>query len=145
MIRQMTADTLPCAARLACALWSNHTAADMEAELTALLHDEGAAIYLASDGSMPIGYAQCQLRCDYVEGTSTSPVSYLEGIYVAESYRRQGVARSLLSTCRSWAKTQGCTEFASDCELTNTESLAFHLRLGFTEANRIICFTQTIE
>lgn len=38
----------------------------------------------------------------------------------------------------------GCREFASDCELTNEESLRFHLGTGFTEANRIICFTKPL-
>jgi aminoglycoside 6'-N-acetyltransferase I len=68
----------------------------------------------------------------------------LEGIFVAEDYRRQGIARALLRACENWSKEQGCTEFASDCELTNTESLLFHLKLGFLEANRIICFTKEL-
>ena len=31
-----------------------------------------------------------------------------------------------------------------DCELTNDRSLAFHLSVGFEEANRIICFTKQL-
>lgn len=42
-------------------------------------------------------------------------------------------------------RKQGCTEFASDCELDNEASLAFHLKMGFAEANRIICFTKRIS
>ena len=42
------------------------------------------------------------------------------------------------------AKEKGCTEFASDCELDNAESLRFHLALGFMEANRIICFRKEL-
>ena len=42
------------------------------------------------------------------------------------------------------AKEKGCREFASDCELTNTQSLSFHLACGFEEANRIICFTKKL-
>ena len=34
--------------------------------------------------------------------------------------------------------------FASDCELDNAGSLQFHIAMGFTEANRIICFTKRI-
>jgi aminoglycoside 6'-N-acetyltransferase I len=86
----------------------------------------------------------CQLRHDYVEGTKTSPVGYLEGIYVREEYRRSGVAKELLECCEQWAKEKGCTEFASDCELTNEKSIAFHSAAGFSEANRIVCFTKTI-
>lgn len=36
-----------------------------------------------------IGFAQCQLRCDYVEGTKTTPVGYLEGIFIKDGYRRK--------------------------------------------------------
>ena len=93
---------------------------------------------------MPVGFAQCQLRHDYVEGTESSPVGYLEGIYVAEEYRKHGIARELLSVCETWAKGKGCAEFASDCELENTQSLQFHLNVGFEEANRIICFTKKL-
>lgn len=38
---------------------------------------------------IPIGFAQCQLRCDYVEGTKTTPVGYLEGIFIKDGYRRK--------------------------------------------------------
>ena len=91
-----------------------------------------------------MGFAQCQLRQDYVEGTESSPVGYLEGVFVEESHRNSGYARSLLAACEQWAREQGCSEFASDCELTNTQSLAFHLHCGFREANRIICFTKKL-
>ena len=92
-----------------------------------------------------MGFAQCQLRHDYVEGTESSPVGYLEGIYAAPDCRRQGIAGALLAACERWAVKMGCTEFASDCELDNLESLAFHKSAGFTEANRIICFTKKLE
>ncbi|MGL4798787.1 MAG: aminoglycoside 6'-N-acetyltransferase, partial [Cellulosilyticaceae bacterium] len=88
--------------------------------------------------------AQCQLRYDYVEGTESSPVGYLEGIYVDEKHRMQGMARQLLKYCEKWAREQGCAEFASDCELDNTESLRFHLKVGFIEANRMICFNKRL-
>ena len=32
----------------------------------------------------------------------------------------------------------------SDCEIGNQESLKFHLKTGFTEANRIICFVKEL-
>ena len=49
-------------------------------------------------------------------------------------------ASQLMRSCEDWARAAGCMEFASDCEIENAESLEFHLKLGFTEANRIICF-----
>ena len=93
---------------------------------------------------MPVGFAQCQLRNDYVEGTKTSPVEYLEGIFVKEQCRHKGYAKELLVECEAWAKENGCSEFASDCEIHNVDSFHFHQAMNFIEANRIICFTKAL-
>ena len=71
-------------------------------------------------------------------------MGYLEGIYVREAARRQGIARRLLSACESWAKAKGCAEFASDCELDNTDSQRFHQAVGFDEANRIVAYVKKL-
>ena len=142
MIRKAAPEDSSDIARLARLLWPDHSLSELEAEFTQLLTQRSAAVFLFLDEGIPVGFAQCQLRCDYVEGTDTSPVGYLEG--VREDHRRTGVAGKLLAACEDWARAMGCREFASDCELHNTESLAFHLRLGFTEANRIICFTKKL-
>ena len=144
MIRKATQTDALTAAKLAVRMWDSHTAEDLAEEFCSLLTDKNAAVFLYYDNDTAAGFAQCQLRHDYVEGTETSPVGYLEGIYVAESHRGRGIARRLLNACESWAKERGCREFASDCELYNAESLAFHLHCGFAEANRIICFTKKL-
>ena len=131
-------------AKLAVLLWPEHQAEALEQEIALLIAENKAAFFLAREGELPIGFAQCALRHDYVEGTSTSPVGYLEGLYVLEEHRRGGVAAGLLSACENWARQQGCREFASDCELHNEQSLRFHLGTGFEEANRIICFTKKL-
>ena len=143
LIRAAAADAENVAA-LACELWPEHTPEAMAEEYRQLLAKDDAAVFLYRKQGPATGFAQCQLRRDYVEGTETSPVGYLEGIYVREDDRRQGIARKLLSAYEEWAKEKGCTEFASDCELTNTESQAFHLAVGFREANRIVAFVREI-
>lgn len=130
-------------ARLSVLLWPSHEEAEMEQEFGEFLKREDTALFLAEESSA-VGFAQCQLRHDYVEGTDSSPVGYLEGIFVEEPYRSRGCARALLNACQDWARSKGCVEFASDCELTNNGSLAFHLSVGFEEANRIICFTKKL-
>ena len=132
------------AAALACELWPEHSAEEMTEEIASLLAREDAAVFVYREQGETVGFAQCQLRRDYVEGTETSPVGYLEGIYVREGARRQGVARKLLSACESWAKAQGCKEFASDCELDNTDSQRFHRAVGFEEANRIVAYVKKL-
>ncbi len=144
MIRKAEIKDLPILAELACRLWPDHTVEEMHTEFAEIIAKPDAAFFLADKNETPIGLAQCQLRYDYVEGTDSSPVGYLEGIYVADGCRKQGIARELLFACESWAKAKGCSEFASDCELDNVQSLQFHLNVGFKEANRIICFTKKI-
>lgn len=140
-IRMANREDLAALAALAVQMWDAHTPAELEAEFSEIMED-GGAFFLTQDAGNAVGFAQCQLRHDYVEGTSGSPVGYLEGIFVAEDYRRQGTAKMLLAACEAWAAQQGCREFASNCELHNRESLEFHLRMGFEEANRIICFVK---
>ena len=125
-------------------MWPAHSPDELREEFEALAEDGDAVCFLKYAGDRPVGFAQCQLRHDYVEGTGSSPVGYLEGIFVLEAYRRCGYAKELLLRCEAWAREQGCSEFASDCELENSDSLRFHLSLGFEEANRIICFRKTL-
>lgn len=131
-------------ARLAIQMWEEHEVEELAGEFEALVQSEDATCFLKYEGEVAVGFAQCQLRHDYVEGTETSPVGYLEGILVEEAFRHKGYAKELLVACEKWAKSKGCTEFASDCELENEESLRFHMAMQFEEANRVICFRKSI-
>lgn len=126
-------------------LWPEHSEESLQDILHAYAGSAESAVFrrYPAEG-VPLGVALCCLRHDYVEGCETSPAGYLEGIYVEEHSRRSGIARALVSECEAWARSMGCSEFASDCELTNTDSLRFHLGIGFEEANRIICFRKTL-
>lgn len=132
-------------AQLAIQMWEDATIEELTDGFVDVINSPEGVVYLGEVNGQKIGFAQCQLRHDYVEGTETSPVGYLEGIFIAEEYRKQGYAKQLLAACENWAREQGCSEFASDCELDNTESLKFHLGLGFEEANRVICFTKKLS
>lgn len=131
--------------KLAMLLWPDNDEAELKLEFENILEDEKATVLLAVEEDLPIGFAHCQIRSDYVEGTSSSPVGYLEGIYVVESYRHKGVARKLLKGCEDWVRSKGLVELASDCELTNKTSIAFHEKLGFKESNRVVCFVKDID
>lgn len=144
ILRAHSAAQFAHAGALAAALWPHHTAQEMTDDLAGR---EGAqnAVLVAYAGERPIGFAHVGLRHDYVEGADTSPVGYLEGIYVEAAYRMRGVARRLVDAGCAWAKACGCTEFASDCEIENVHSARMHRALGFEEAGRIVCFLKKIE
>lgn len=145
MVRKATLSDLHTAAALALELWPDHDDFDeLIEDFKATITAPDSAIFLDDCDHSDVGLAICQLRRDYVEGTESSPVGYLEGIYVRPDYRRQGRACELVRACEAWAKETGCTEFASDCPLDNEISLQFHLKAGFIVANRIICFTKQL-
>lgn len=131
-------------AKMATKIWENQNEDELEEEFKAILQSDEETCFIAFVKDMPVGFANVSLRFDYVEGTESSPVGYLEGIFVEENYRKQNSAKNLVKSCEDWAKKIGCTEFASDCLLDNTKSLKFHLAVGFIEANRIICFKKDL-
>lgn len=144
VIRKAEARDLAAVLELAALLWPGHSGEELAEEFGELISDPKAAVFLAFQAGQAVGFAQCQLRQDYVEGTDSSPVGYLEGIYVREVHRGRGLARELVRHCEDFARAQGCRQFASDCTLSNTQSLRFHLATGFREAGRIICFVKEL-
>jgi len=71
-------------------------------------------------------------------------VGYLEGWYVAEHARRQGIGAGLVAAAEDWARSRGCTEMASDTELANRVGEAAHLRLGYEVAARVTAFRKRL-
>jgi len=129
-------------AALCVALWPDNTPEDMLEERA---NDELPNEYLYYEKNEAVAFISLSLRNDYVEGTESSPVGYLEGIYVKPQYRGCGVALKLVEFAKEWSLKHGCSELASDCELENEDSRLFHGKVGFTEANRIICFTMNLK
>lgn len=144
MIKRADIEDADVLAALAVRMWPDNNLNTLIELFRRLTQNDDSVCFIQYDENKPVGFSQCQLRYDYVEGTHSSPVGYLEGIFVLEEYRRKGYAAKLLLECEKWAKEKGCTEFAGDCELDNADSLSFHMAMGFEEANRIICFKKKL-
>jgi aminoglycoside 6'-N-acetyltransferase I len=91
-----------------------------------------------------LGFAEASIRTDYVNGTHSSPVAFLEGLYVRPDSRGQGIARQLVAGVQQWAEEMGCSELASDALLENQASHAMHEALGFTETERVVYFLKPL-
>ena len=129
------------------ALWPRGGLAAHAADIAALLAAPGDTINLIArlpDGRA-VGLAEASLRHDYVNGCKTSPVAFLEGIYVDPAHRRSAIARQLVAAVEVWARAQGCTEFASDAALDNLGSHQMHGALGFSETQRVVFFRKALE
>ena len=92
----------------------------------------------------PVGFVEATVRNDYVNGCATSPVVFLEGIYVEPEARRQGIARTLIGAVEEWGRKMDCREFASDALLENSDSHSMHRALGFEETERVVYFRKDL-
>ena len=95
------------------------------------------------DGGRAIGFAEISIR-PFAEGSYEGPVAYLEGWFVEEAHRRQGVGAALVAAVEDWARAQGLRELCSDAEIDNATSAAAHRSLGFTEVARLVCFRKEL-
>jgi aminoglycoside 6'-N-acetyltransferase I len=113
-------------AKLACKLWQDSDYDELKTDFEKIATGKNEVVFTAYLEDKMIAFAHCNIRKEYVEGTNSSPVAYLEAIYVEEDYRRAGVATYLINCCENWAREKGCTEVASDCDINNTLSRAMH-------------------
>jgi aminoglycoside 6'-N-acetyltransferase I len=144
-VEQTTAATVGEWAELRAELWPHASPPDLEREAQALLVKKPAAVaFLLRADAATVGFAEATVRVDYVNGCSTSPVAFLEGIYVRPEWRRRGAARHLCRAVETWAGEQGCRELASDTEVDNQTSQAMHEALGFAESERVVCYHKRI-
>jgi aminoglycoside 6'-N-acetyltransferase I len=127
--------------RMRTALWPGQTIEDMAAWLAR----PDADVLVADAGSGRLaGFAEVGTR-SYADGCESSPVAYLEGWWVDETFRRQGVGGALIAAAEAWASAGGYRELASDTEVHNVISQMAHARLGFTEVERAVLYRKTLR
>jgi aminoglycoside 6'-N-acetyltransferase I len=146
-IRSATKEDTASWVRMRDALWPEHASASHATEVAryfaGLLSMPLEALIAVDDEGRAIGFAELSIRA-YAEDCETDRVGYLEGWYVEPEFRRRGVGRALVDAAERWARLQGCTEFASDAELANSESASAHAALGFEETVQIRCFRKAL-
>ena len=137
-------------ARLRAALWPESSAEKHAKELLGILDGKGFGtmplteiVAEESTGAL-VGFLEVGLR-SHADGCDVSrAVGYVEGWYVAESYRKQGIGRKLMAAAEDWTRQQGCAEMASDALLGNDLSELAHEALGFAVVDRCIRFRKTL-
>ncbi len=132
--------------RLRCQLWPDGTVEEHRADIAAFLDGkarEPAAVLVAEIDGRLIGFAELSIRA-CAEGCTTDRVAFLEGWYEAPPERRKGIGRALVLAAESWGRDQGCREFASDSQMSNTGSIGAPTALGFENAGVVVCFRKAL-
>lgn len=128
-------------------LWPNTSLEEHHREIAQQLRDQRrfVALLACNDAGLTVGFAEIAMRVDPVNGCLTSPVAFVEGIYVEPGQRRRGAARALLAAAEQWATARGCREIASDVLLEDIVSRNFHQAAGFMSTERVIFFRKELK
>lgn len=130
---------------MALALWPDEKSDGLRIVLNDLISSPNHKNIIAmSDNEQPIGFANFSIKNDYIEGSETNRVGFVEGVYIKPEFRGQGIGKQLLQLGERWASSRGCTEMGSDAYITNMESRLFHKKSGFSVAGEIVCFIKKI-
>jgi aminoglycoside 6'-N-acetyltransferase I len=127
-------------------LWPGETgthAADVAKFFDQPSTDLETLVAVTPEGNL-VGFLELGTR-SHAEGSSSSPVPYVEGWYVEPDARGLGIGRRLLDAAEQWARDRGFLELASDAVLDNTTSIAIHKHLGFEETERIVTFLKPLK
>jgi aminoglycoside 6'-N-acetyltransferase I len=125
--------------RMRQSLWPHEDQAGIAGETGPMLARDDYAVFAADDRGHLVGFIEVGRR-DVAESATTSPVGYVEGVWVEAAHRRRGVARALFEAAKQWSRDQGFRELGSDAELENVASHAVHAKLGFSETERLVTF-----
>jgi aminoglycoside 6'-N-acetyltransferase I len=145
-IRTMIAEDRAEWLRMRCELWPECSAERHALEIREWASQSDGLLLVAESGEGGLcGFIEVSIRRDHVDGTTSSPVPYVEGWYVDGKYRGRGIGGQLLAAVEQWARDHGFKEIASDAELENHESIAAHAACGFIETCRAVHFVRRID
>lgn len=100
-------------------------------------------VAVAEDGALA-GFVEVDLRSHADGCNPTRPVGYIEGWYVSEAFRQQGVGKQLIAAAEDWARSHGCTEVASDTWIDNEISQHAHEALGYEIVDRCVHYRKNL-
>ena len=125
--------------RLRKMLWDESSEEEHKAEMMDVYEHTETQLVLVADvgGGRLGGFLEASLR-PFVEDCHSDNVGYLEGWFVENKYRRNGIGRQLVFEAERWARRKGATEMASDAEIGNEMSLQAHQNLGYEETSRLV-------
>lgn len=131
-------------------LWPDGSLEEFRAEASTLLETgmsgtmAGAILLACDQHDRPLGFLQVGLR-SHADGCDASfPAGFVEGWFVHDHARKQGIGRALMLAAEEWSRTKGCLEIASDALVDNAPSLRAHEATGFEVVDRCVHFRKKL-
>ena len=142
MIRQATKNDFEQWLRMRKLLYPESSQNELMSEIKKIFYDKtivGELDYIVfvyeKNKLMLGGFIETSLR-QKVSNCKSSPVGYIESLYVDSDIRRNGIARDLVRESEKWIKENGCSEFAVDTDPDEKGSIEFYLSCGFAQVRR---------
>ena len=130
--------------RMRKALWEDCPDDQQVREMEEILASDTEEVFYAErPGGGLCGFVEAAIR-PWAVGCEARPLGYVEGWYVDEDVRRQGVGRALVEAAEDWARSKGCRQMASDAELWNDVSHQAHGAIGYQETGRLVLFKKDL-
>ena len=125
--------------------WTKHSEEKIKKEFKRILNSKKEKSFICrDDNGKTIGFINISIRTDYVEGSKTNPVGYLEGKYVKKESRKKGIAKILMEEAEKWFKSKKVKEIGSDAETNNVVSQKFHKKVGFKKGETLVHYLKKI-
>jgi len=130
---------------MAMKLWKDESKKALTKELLEVAQSKKDQVFFAVDKEKVVAFVQVSIRKEHVQGATSFPVGYIEGLYVKPTFRKQGIARQLVKKGEAWASKKGCQQMGSDTWEWNKSSIAFHQKVGYQVENTLVHFLKKIK
>ena len=106
----------------------------IDARIHNTLEDSDAEILVVEELGQLVGLVELRI-------TETKPLpvlvqkryAYIQELFVAASYRGQGIGSALMAAARAWASDRGASALRTSVVPSNTQARAFYTKHGFSE------------
>ncbi len=147
-IRPATRADLDELAPLRQALWPDGSIEEHTGELVRVLDGTLSSLpyvaLVAEVGERIVGFVEVGLR-SHADGCDPArAVGFIEGWYVVDSQRRQGIGCALIDVAEDWARDHGCAEVASDALADNVPSQQAHEAFGYEIVDRCVHYRKML-
>ena len=111
--------------------------ATLRESISALLHQEDAALLILLVSGEPVGLAELSLRSDVAEPVTVAHTyGYVQSLVVLESWRKRGCGQQLLNAAERWTRDHGGTELRLSVWEFAEGPLPFYETAGFRTLKR---------